>query len=379
MRVVSGQAFRRWLVVIAAVGVTVALPPVIGALPARGAPMDADQLRQRILGSGDRPYQGYAESAGRLAVPNLVNLTDVTKLLNSTIRLRAWHADHERWRVDQIGQDGSERDVYKTGPGLEYTWDYGQNLVTQVYGDPPLRLPRSADLVPPELARRILSDAPGDPVSELPVRSVAGRDAVGLRLSPKDAGTTIGSVDIWADRDTGVALQVDVRGRGASSPVLSSRFLEYEPTAPEPGALQPHLPPGAGFTSTESPDLASAVGNFGLGLVPGSLLGQQRRELPPGFEAVGVYGTGLGAFVVLPLPRDIGGQAFTGLKNAGGAQLTLPDGGTAIALATPLVTVLLARFPRVRRTYLIAGLDTASVITDAARELATTIDVLARR
>jgi hypothetical protein len=379
VRVVSGQAFRRWLVVFAAVGVAVALPPVIGALPARGAPVDANQLRQRILDSGNQPYVGYAESTGRLGVPDLEDLSDVTKLLNSTIRLRAWYAEPERWRVAQVGADGSERDVYKTGPGLEYTWDYGQNLLTQVYGDPPLRLPRAADLVPPELARRLLSAAPGDAVSALPTRRVAGRDAVGLRLTPTDAGTTIASVDIWADPGTGVPLQVEVTGRGASSPVLSSRFLDFSSQPPAPGVLLPQLTADAGFTSTASPDLASAIGNFGLGVVPESLLGKPRRFLPAGFDPVGVYGNGLASFVVLPLPRGLGGPAFTGLKNAGGVQLTLPGGGTAIELSTPLVSVLLARFPQLRRTYVLAGFDTPDVIRSAATELANTIGVVVRR
>jgi hypothetical protein len=379
VRVVSRQAFGRWLVVLVAVGVAVALPPVIAGLPARGAPVDAAKLRQQILDSATHPYQGYAESTGRLGVPDLENLSDVTTLLNSTVRLRAWYAGQARWRVSQIGRDGSERDVFHTGAGLEYVWDYGNNLLTQVHGDPPLRLPRAADLVPPELARRLLLAAPGDPVSELPVRRIAGLNAVGLRLTPADPGTTIAAVSIWADPATGVPVQVEVTGRGAPAPVLTSRFLDFSTGAPDPATLLPHLAAGAGYTSTASPDLASAVGNFGLGVVPISLLGKDRRQLPAGFEAVGVYGTGLASFVVLPLPRNLGGPAFTGLKNAGGTQLTLTGGGTAIALSTPLVSVLLARFPRVRRTYVLAGFDSPSVIQQAANELASTIEVGVRR
>ena len=140
--VVARQALRRWSVVAAAVAVAVAVPPLVGALPARGDPIGAEDLRQRILGSAARPYQGYAESTGRLGIPDLPQLSDVTLLLNSTVHLRAWHAGPDLWRVDQIGPTGTERDVYRVWRGVEFVWDYGADSVTQILGDPPLRLLR---------------------------------------------------------------------------------------------------------------------------------------------------------------------------------------------------------------------------------------------
>src|SRR5215468_1231115 len=170
MSTVRRQALRRWLVVAVGVATAVGLPPALGALPAHGSPVAAGELRQRILGSVGQPYQGYAQTAGRLAVPDLPQLSDVTSLLSSTLQLRVWYAGPDHWRVDQIGVNGAERDVYRVWHGVEYVWDYGANVTTQVLGDPPLRLPRSADLVPPELARRLLTLAGGDPVSRLPAR-----------------------------------------------------------------------------------------------------------------------------------------------------------------------------------------------------------------
>jgi hypothetical protein len=375
MGVVARQRLRRWLLVAAAVSVAVALPPVIGALPAGGSTVTADDLRQRVLGSAGQGYQGYAESTGRLGIPDLPQLSDVTSLLNSTVHLRAWYAGPDRWRVDQIGLAGAERDVYRVYRGVEYVWDYGANNLTQIVGDPPLRLPRSADLVPPELARRLLALSPTDPVSALPSRRIAGLDAAGMRLVPADPETTIGSVDIWADPATGLAVQVEVTGRGAASPVLTSRFLDLSVGTPAEATLQPHLPIGAAFNSTETPDLVSAVGNFGLGVLPAQLAGRDRRALPDGFEAVGVYGEGLSAFVALPLPRGLGGAAYNGLRDAGGAEVKLPRGGTAVALSTPLLSVMVARIQGVRRTYLLAGLDSPALIARAADELDGRIEV----
>jgi hypothetical protein len=196
-------------------------------------------------------------------------------------------------------------------------------------------------------------------------------------------------VDVWADPATGVAVRVDVTGRGASAPVLSSRFLDLSQRAPAAGPLQPRLAPGAAFSSTDTPDLLSAVGNLGLGVLPESLAGRTRRPLPGfdagyvsvsagktsvvrlvGTEPVGVYGSGLSGFVVLPLPRGLGGEALSGLRNAGGAALTLPGGGTGVAFSTPLVSVVVARFQGIHRTYLLAGLDTPALLTRAVTELA---------
>jgi hypothetical protein len=83
----------------------------------------------------------------------------------------------------------------------------------------------------------------------------------------------------------------------------------------------------------------------------------------------------LSAFVVLPLPRGLGGAALSGLRDAGGAPVTLPDGGTGVSFATPLVSVLVARFPGIRRTYLLAGLVSASVLSRAVTELSAGIRV----
>jgi hypothetical protein len=367
--VVRRQAARRWLVVAAAVAVAVALPPALGALPARGTALPPGQLRLRILGSAGQPYQGYAESTGRLAVPDLPQLSDVTALLNSTLRLRAWYAGPDQWRVDQIGAAGAERDVYRVWHGVEYVWDYGANVLTQILGDPPLRLPRAADLVPPQLARRLLALAPGDPVGPLPARRVAGVDAAGLRLTPADPQTTVGAVDVWADPVTGLPVQVEVTGRGAASPVLASRFLDLAQHAPEPAVLRHRTAPGAAFASTDAPDLVSAVGTVGFPALPGELAGRVRRPLPAGFDALGVYGTGLSAFVVLPLPRGLGRAALAGLRDAGGVPVTMSHGGTGVAFSTPLVSVLVARYPGVRRTLLLAGLDSPALLRQAAADL----------
>src|SRR5205823_3186404 len=154
-------------------------------------------------------------------------LSDVAALLSGTTQIRTWYASPDRNRVDVITSAGGERDVYQTPTG-EFTWDYGTNLLTEVIGAEPVRLPRAGDLVPPELARRVLALAPTDPVTALPPRRVAGIDAPGLRLRPTDPTTTVGQVDLWADPASGLPVQVEITPRGVGAPVLTSRFVDLD-------------------------------------------------------------------------------------------------------------------------------------------------------
>src|SRR6266705_1119325 len=231
--VVGVQTRRRWAVVaVAALGLA-ALPAVVSAVPVGVPATDAARLAARIRTSTAQPYQGYAESTGTAGLPALLQLADVADLLNGDTRLRVWYASANRWRVDAIGT-GSERDTYQTPDG-QVIWDYGRNQLTEVDGTPPVRLPRGADLTPPELARRLLSLA-GDQVtlSALPAQRIAGIDAAGVRMTPTSSLTTMGHIDVWADPASGLPLRVTVTGRGALQPFLSTRFLDVSLTAPDP-------------------------------------------------------------------------------------------------------------------------------------------------
>ena len=157
----------------------------------------------------------------------------MTSLLTGTTRVRTWYAAPSRWRFDVVSDRRRARMCTRTPEG-EFTWDYGANLLTRLVGTPPVRLPRAGDLLPPDLARRVLSAARDDPVSALPARRVAGRPAAGLRLTPADPATTIGHVDVWADPDTGLPVAVEVTARGADRPVLVSQLPRAEHHAAAP-------------------------------------------------------------------------------------------------------------------------------------------------
>jgi hypothetical protein len=371
LSVVRHRTVRGWALAAALAAVAVLAPQVPSWLPVSAAAVDPATLRDRILSSTRHPYQGYAEITGKLALPELPKVADVTSLLTTTTRVRSWYADPDRWRFDVLsGQfaGAGERDVYRTPDG-EFTWDYNANLLTQLIGEPPVRLPRAGDLLPPDLARRVLAAAQDDPVTALPARRVAGVDAAGLRLTPADPDTTIGHVDIWADPDSGLPLAVELTARGGTRPVLLSRFLGLDPGTPGDDVLVPRQGPGTGFTIATAPDIGDALGTLGRGRIPLRLAGRDLRQADVGgVHGVGVYGGGLSAFVALPVPRDIGSGAAEAITNAGGASEDLAR-GEALALSIAPLSVVVARSEFARRWYLLAGMTTTDVLLDAAGEL----------
>ena len=296
-----------------------ALPAVIAALPVSSSAISAPALRDRILASAGVPYQGYAESTVNLGLPELPDLHNVSLLLDGTTDQYVWYHSPAYWRADEVTGTG-ESDTYADG-GVTYLWNYGANLLTQITGAEPVRLPRAADLLPPALARRLLDTAGrADRISRLPDRRIAGVDAAGLRLVPTGTGTTVGSVQIWADPASGLPVQVQITGRGTAGhpgqAVLLSTFLELSRTQPDLNAVTPHPAPGVGLTTTRLPDVDGVLNGDGDGdrdgdQFPLQLGGLRHVALPGSPPGVAIYGSGLSRFVLLPLPsggRDGRGQ-----------------------------------------------------------------------
>ncbi len=363
--VVRYEKRRRWAVVAAVAALLVSAPAVVAALAPAGAAADPVKLRALVLDSVGRPYQGYAESAGSLALPELPNLAAVTALFSMRTPMRAWYAGPDRYRVDILGTAG-EHDVYRLPDG-EYTWDYGDNTLTELVGDPGVRLPRAGDLLPPELARRILRAAKGDPVSALPGRNVAGVAASGLRLVPADPDTTIGRVDLWADPATGLPVRVEVTARGQEAPILVTEFRQLEQTMPVVEAPRPVL--GSGFTVASAPDVAATLGAYSEAPLPSRLAG--RPVASPDFGGVqgaALYGTGLAAFAVIAVPRTVANAASDAAGKAGAVQVRLPAGNVVQLSITPL-SLGIVRSSVSRRSYLLAGTVTPAVLKSAADEL----------
>ncbi len=355
---------RRWLLVAAGAAAAVGVGAV--QLPAAAVELDPETLRGRIRATVP-PYAGYAETSGRLGLPSIAQLESVTALLTGTTRIRSYVAAADRWRADELTTAG-ERDTYQLG-GTEFRWDFDADQLTRVVGRAPLRLPRAADLLPPDLARRVLSLAPDDPVTALPARRVAGRDAAGLRLVPRDPDTTVGRVDIWADPTTALPLRVEVAARTGPT-LLVSELLDLTDGPPADADLAPVLPPGAGSVTVSAADVSGALRDLRAAPAPDRLAGRDRVALTSTPDAdlpgVGVYGTGLASFALIPVGRDIADRAVAGATAAGGTAIQVPF-GRAAQISTPLLSVAVRT--RGRTGALLIGPVTPEILRQALLDL----------
>jgi hypothetical protein len=383
----------RWSLVAAGVAVLVSLPAVIAAWPVRAAPISTAALTDRIAASVSQPYQGFVLSSGIAGLPNLPQVSDVIALLNGETHLRAYYAGPDRWRVDQIGP-GTERDLYQT-PTDQVLWDFGTNRVTSIVGELPVRLPRGADLVPPDLARRLLAVArasvPAPAITRLPDRRVAGHAAAGIRLAPNDPDALVDHIDIWADPATGLGEHVEITGRGASQPILVTRFLDLSFGTPDDATLTPPSPNAnvSGAVSSAG-DVNTALSSLRPGPLPSSLAGKPRVAgtvaqsggtfvLPSGGgtlfvpsvvdTGVGAYGSGFTEFLVVSVNRDTGRDATDRATRAGGLPVTI-EGGQGVLLSTSLFSVMVVSSLAARRTYVLVGLVSPALLRQAGEQLA---------
>ena len=375
MSVVRAAKYRRWAVVGAGLAVLCGLPSFLGALPVHAADMSATALKDRILASSGHPYQGYAENDGSANLPQLPQLGAVSSLLSGTTLLRTWFASGSQWRTDVVTDTG-EQDEYQTAGGT-ISWDFETGQVTEVVGNPSIRLPQPDDFVPPQLALRLLHTAAStDPVASIPAIRVAGIAADGIEITPGAADTTIGRIDIWADPATGVPLQVSVYARGATAPVIKTRFLDVELTAPAASTVTFQPAPGLPISSVGSSDISSLLDNRSF-FLPSELNGQAQSATLQGFGGgVAGYGTGFATFAVLALGDRVGDSAFSAAASAS-APVKFTD-GTGELIQTPLLTVLLARSDEFDRVYLLAGFITPDPLVQAGNDLLTDVDTLPR-
>jgi outer membrane lipoprotein-sorting protein len=356
-------AMRRWAVVGVLVAGLLALPSVIRALPVDDADVPAADLRAAVMASGDVGFSGYAVSAGGLALPVSDVLPDVADLFSDRTTMRAWWRGPEEHRVDVVTAAG-ETGVYRTEC---HTWTWEYESATATRGEPSsLALPTPPDLLPAPLGRRLLSEADDGELSRAGARRVAGREALGLRLVPGDAASSVGRVDVWVDPASGLPLQVEVFADGATDPSLDTRFLDLDLTVPPASVVAFDPPPGA--TVGEAPDTDELIREAGrrtpAGPLPAELAGLPRRSLEGVPSAVGVYGRGVTLLAVAPVPPRLAGGLRQTLQVAPGA--LVDELGLRVA-AGPLV-LMLVDTPG-RGAYVLTGTVTLDALAEAARQL----------
>jgi len=353
-------AGRRWLSVAVGVLLLIALPFVVRARPVPDQRISAAALLAHIRTSRDLSYSGLSESAGTLALPANDALSGLTDLLSGTNRVRVWWRDPGLWRTATLRPTGETDLVH--GQGQTVRWVYESKQVT-VVPDVPVRLPNTADLLPPELARRVLSGARTSELHRIPAQRVAGHVALGLRLVPADRQAAIGRVDVYADQRSGVPLRVELFAGHSTTPVVASHFVDFRPGPPDPSALRFRIPPDADVRYDDIVDLAAAADRFASRIPPGSLAGLAARG--PQRGSVGVYGRGPTVLLAIPLGSRTADRVRQELDGRPGVRPL--DQGLLVS-AAPL-QLLLGQPERNGTSWLLAGAVTRRALTDAADQL----------
>jgi hypothetical protein len=321
----------RWLVLVLGVALLASLPVLVSALPVPARTLPAADLLARVRASTAVPYQGYVESRASLGVPDLPAVDRMTALLGGITHMRAWVAGPSDWRVDELSSVG-ERDLYHDSTGTR-EWDSGSRRVEQTLGEPVARFARPADLLPPELGRRLAAAATTAEVGSIRPRRVAGVEALGLRIAPRSSATTVGLVELWADPSSGLPVRVELTARGGSGPIIVTTFLDLRQARPSDGQVRFEVPPDATLRIEEAPDLARAVERFSPFVLPDRLGGEPRRNQVA--SAASTYGEGFEIVAVLAFPARISPRTRAFLDSVPSVK---GPWGEASVIATPLLS-----------------------------------------
>ncbi|MEO6501443.1 MAG: sigma-E factor regulatory protein RseB domain-containing protein [Jatrophihabitantaceae bacterium] len=356
---------RRWLAVLAATAVLAASPSLVAALPATNSDLSAAELLRLINASASRPYSGYAESTGGLVLPVTDRFGSIADLFGGRSQLRVWHRSSTDWRVDAISFAG-ETGIHHDGYG-DWTWNYESNTVDRTDSSlaADVRFPTEADLLPPELGRRLLSQALPSEATRIGSARVAGRDAQGLRITPDQPASSISHVEVWADPETGLPLRVQVRGKQSRAPTLTSAFLDFSPAEPSAAITAFGPPAGANISNRSSRDLLASIDQWADVAPPDRLAGLERNPRLPTLGSVGVYGRGVTELLAVPLPGRIAFSLSEDLADATGAD---PD-ESQLRLSVGPLNLLLSNPSQPDSAWLLIGTVTAATLAAAAAEL----------
>lgn len=343
-----------------AVALLCSIPVVSASWPVDEPELDLSVLRARIAASASVPFEGLYQSRGGLRLPDLGRLDDEVAPFRETVRVRVWYTAADRWRADEL-LVGGERGTYRE-PGTLFLWDSGRRRViaSPRAESEPARLPRLMDLSPPELGRRLLSESDNDTVSALPAKRIAGHAAAGIRIVPASPVTTIRSVDLWADPNTGVVLRVEL-DTGASAPVLETEFVDLDLRVPDPAVVAfDDADARATVSISSTVDPIEAIGGTQLFPLPDILAGLPRRNDPE--SGLATYGEGMAAVTLLVVPRGALGRRINALPRT-----ERPWGGNAAVIETSLVNAQLVQLGGL--DVVLAGTVTLAELDRIASEL----------
>jgi hypothetical protein len=168
---------------------------------------------------------------------------------------------------------------------------------------------------------------------------------------------------VYADRDSGVPLRVELFPRPDRTPVVAASFQDFTAGRPSAADLRFHSPTDAEVQYDNLVDLAAAADRFASRIPPTTLAGLGTRG--PDRGSVGVYGRGPTVLLAIPLWSRTSERVREELDGRPGVR-TLDQG--LLVSAAPL-HLLLAEPERNGTSWLLAGTVTRRTLIDAADQL----------
>jgi hypothetical protein len=352
----------RWLVV-ALLALAVSAPPaVLRFRPAADSDIGAVELAHRVQTSTSLAWTGEVRAQGSLDLPLGGSMFGgVERILGARTELRVWWRKSTRWRIDRLRTTGETDQLRENNVTIKWNYEAG---TARIVSYSPIREPDDNDIVPAPLAVRMFAGAKPSELSRLPARRVVGRSAVGLRLVPSDAMSTIGRVDTWVDESSGVPLRVDVYGDDDSRhPVFTSEVSSFDADGPTDRQISFEFSPEADFERAPSLDAVASANAFAPFVLPSQVIGLDRRGADSGLGAVGVYGRGPTAILAVPLRGEVAHELHDQLVRNRRAK----DTGGNVALEVGPLSVLLRQSDQ--GNFLLTGTISPEALLQAGIEL----------
>jgi hypothetical protein len=221
------------------------------------------------------------------------------------------------------------------------------------------------DLSPTELGRRLLKESANETVEAIDARRVAGKVGAGIRITPNAGSTSsITSVEMWAEPDTGVVLRVEIF-TGSSLPIFETGYLELAIKTPAPEVLtfDPDEADDVEYEERDSLDPVEQLVDAAFIPLPDELAGLPLRHAVS--PAVKSYGSGLTVVSLVAAPRSALGRRLAFLPRS-----ERPWGGSVILLEASLVNAEVIEIGGL--SYILIGTVTVAELDRIAAELVAT-------
>jgi outer membrane lipoprotein-sorting protein len=252
------------LSVVAVIAGGAALAPSLASATPSLPAVTAQQLLAKVAASKVDAFSGTMSLSTDLGLPTLPDLSGTANpfsLLTGTHTLEVAANGPGQQRIALLDQL-SEYDVIHNGTKI-WTYDSETNTVeegtaaahsgaaagksaqpkTQSKTQPKKQYP---ELTPQAAAQQLLTNlSPTTQVSVGTPRTVAGRSAYLLVLTPKQSGSLIGQAEISVDSATGTPLGVALYPVGSSTPLFDLGFTSVSLTAPAASRFDFTAPKGA--------------------------------------------------------------------------------------------------------------------------------------